>query len=99
MINSITITNHLSESITVDLKNPENSFGFFIKSIEGLGPVKSDINLREMAGIDGGFYNSARADSRNIVFNIGFFSFKVHQLSGYSLVLLLNALRLRILFS
>jgi len=75
MINSITITNHLSESITVDLRNPEISFGFFIKSIEGLGPVKADINLREMAGIDGGFYNSARADSRNIVFNIGFFSF------------------------
>lgn len=75
MIKNITITNHLNKSITIDLRNPEDSSGFFIKSIEGLGPAKADINVSEMAGMDGGFYNSARADKRNIVFTIGFYSY------------------------
>lgn len=71
MINSITVTNHLQESITIDMRSPEQS-GFFIVSIDGLGPSKADINLTEMAGLDGSNYNSARAGPRNIVLELGF---------------------------
>ena len=71
MIKSVTITNHLDESIKLDLFNPEES-GFIIKSIEGLGPVKANINFKELATNDGSIDNSARLSSRNIVMSLQF---------------------------
>ena len=71
MIKSVTITNHLGESIKLDLFNPEES-GFIIKSIEGLGPVKANINFKELATNDGSIDNSARLSSRNIVMSLKF---------------------------
>ena len=71
MIKSVTITNHLDESIKLDLFNPEES-GFIIKSIEGLGPVKANINFKELATNDGAIDNSARLSSRNIVMSVQF---------------------------
>jgi hypothetical protein len=69
MIKSITITNHLNESIKLELGFPERS-GFLIQEISGLGPVKADINVSELSNIDGSIYNSARLPSRNIVFKL-----------------------------
>ena len=66
MIKSVTITNHLGESIKMELGFPEKS-GFLIQSITGLGPVKADINSTKFATSDGAIFNSARLDSRNIV--------------------------------
>lgn len=71
MIKTITITNHLSETVVFDLRNPEQS-GFFIQSIEGLGPGKATINTTESLPIDGSRYNSSRLGNRNIVFQLGF---------------------------
>lgn len=71
MIKSVTVTNHLGDSIKIELMRP-NSSGFYIKSIEGLGPVKADVNVKERVTLDGGYYTSARANSRNIVINLGF---------------------------
>lgn len=71
MIKSITITNYLGEKTTMVLKNPETS-GFFVRSVEGLGPSKATINATQLATTDGSIFNSARAGSRNIVFSIGF---------------------------
>ena len=71
MIKSVTITNHLDESIKLDLFNPEES-GFIIKSIEGLGPVKANVNFKELATNDGAIDNSARLSSRNIVMSLQF---------------------------
>lgn len=71
MIKSVTITNHLGESIKLDLFNPEES-GFIIKNIEGLGPVKANINFKELATNDGSIDNSARLSSRNIVMSLQF---------------------------
>ena len=71
MIKSVTITNHIAESIKLDLFNPEES-GFIIKSIEGLGPVKANINFKELATNDGAIDNSARLSSRNIVMSLQF---------------------------
>lgn len=71
MIKSVTITNHLDESIKLDLFNPEES-GFIIKNIEGLGPVKANINFKDLATNDGSIDNSARLSSRNIVMSLRF---------------------------
>lgn len=71
MIKSVTIINHLGESITLDLFHPESS-GFLIKSITGLGPVKATVNTTELASGDGAIDNSARLETRNIVLNLSF---------------------------
>jgi len=69
MINSITITNPLGQSVEMVLRNPELS-GFLIKRIDGLGPNPATINATELASKDGALYNSARVLSRNIVFSL-----------------------------
>lgn len=71
MIKAITVTNHLAESIKLELAFPEKS-GFAIRSIEGLGPVKADINTTELSTTDGSLYTSARTTSRNIVLDLLF---------------------------
>lgn len=71
MIKSITITNHLNETLHLELTKPEKS-GFIIKEIKGLGPVKAEINFTEMATFDGALDNSARIGTRNIVISLIF---------------------------
>lgn len=71
MIKSITVTNHLGESITIELRRPEKS-GFLVRNIQGLGPSKATINSTELSTMDGARYNSARVTSRNIVLTLGF---------------------------
>lgn len=71
MLKSVTVTNHLGESLELELEFPEKS-GFFIQEISGLGPSKATINATEMATDDGALFNSARVSSRNIVLTLGF---------------------------
>lgn len=68
MIKAVTVVNHIGESIKMELGSPEKS-GFLIQNITGLGPPKASINSTEFATSDGGIFNSARVDSRNIVFS------------------------------
>lgn len=67
MIKTVTVTNYLGESLTLELKNPWD-VGIAITKIEGLGPVKADINSTEISSGDGARFNSARISKRNIVF-------------------------------
>lgn len=69
MMKFMTVTNHLGESLTLDLANPELS-GFAIVNIDGLGPVKADISITNLSTADGGLYNSSRVGVRNIVIDI-----------------------------
>ena len=71
MIESFTITNYLGESITLEMTRPEVS-GFAIKSVSGLGPPKANINMTDTSTDDGSLFNSARANNRNIVFELIF---------------------------
>lgn len=71
MIKSITITNHLDESIEIILTEPDKS-GFIVKSIDGLGPVNANVHILDLATIDGGIDNGARLGTRNIVLSLGF---------------------------
>lgn len=71
MIKNVTVTNHLGESLTMELTQPDRS-GFTVRSIDGLGPVKATVNMTEGGSVDGTSYNSARAGGRNIVIKLGF---------------------------
>lgn len=72
MIRSITIRNHLDNSIKLELTRPDLS-GFIIKSIDGLGPAKANINTVDIATNDGSIFNSSRLDKRNITLDLEFF--------------------------
>lgn len=72
MIRSITIRNHLGNSVKLELTRPDLS-GFIIKSIDGLGPTKANINTTDIATNDGSIFNSSRLDKRNITLNLEFF--------------------------
>ena len=67
MIKSVTVTNYLGESLLLELSNPWST-GIAITKIEGLGPVKADINTTSISSGDGDRFNSARIGTRNIVF-------------------------------
>lgn len=71
MIKSIKVTNSKGESLVLDLFHPEKS-GLIVRSISGLGPPKASINSTDLATADGALYSSARASTRNIVFNLQF---------------------------
>lgn len=74
MLKKVTITNYLGESVEYKIEgvdvNANN--GLLITKIDGLGPVKADINMTKLATSDGGIYNSARLGTRNIVINARF---------------------------
>ena len=69
MIKTITVTNHLGDSITLDLARPELS-GFAVLSISGLGPGKATINTADVSTIDGSTFSSAKLPQRNIVLTL-----------------------------
>lgn len=71
MIKSIEFDNYYSnETLKIDLRTPETS-GFWVKSIKGIGPGKATINTTDMASFDGGVFNSARSEIRNITITLG----------------------------
>lgn len=71
MIKKVHVTNPEGDTLVLELTNPEAS-GFVVLPITGLGPVKANVSMTNLATIDGGIYNSARAESRNIVFQLQF---------------------------
>ena len=71
MIQSVTITNPANESLEMILAQPELS-GFVVKSIDGLGPAPANINMTELATIDGAIDNTARLETRDIVLSLVF---------------------------
>lgn len=72
MIKSVTITNYLGESVKIELSEGDPEHGMIIKSITGLGPPKANINMTNLATVDGSVYNSARVEKRNIVIQMLF---------------------------
>lgn len=71
MIQEIGIVNDLDERLKLDLYDQEES-GMIIKSIDGLGPAKADVNTSKRAGGDGEYYTSSRLQKRNIVMTLIF---------------------------
>lgn len=74
MIKSIEIVNGFGEHLTIELGAPEKT-GLWVKSIKGIGPGKANINTTDLASSDGGIYNSARSEIRNITLTLGMVSY------------------------
>lgn len=67
MIRSVTVTTvTTNKTVKMTLTDPENSQGFAIISMDGLGPGEADINTSEWVTVDGSHYNSAHLKSRTI---------------------------------
>ena len=71
MIQYIRVTNHLGDTVKMELRDPYKS-GFLVSKVDGLGPVKANINTTESASLDGATYNSAKLQQRNIVMSLVF---------------------------
>lgn len=71
MIKTISVTNYLGDTIKLELARPELS-GFAVEDIQGLGPGKAEVSIKELATMHGGRYNSAKLPSRNIVLSLIF---------------------------
>lgn len=72
MIKSIKVTNYLGESISLPLRYYPEEPGLIIKEIDGLGPAEADINMTEMATVDGAIDNSSRLNTREITLSFIF---------------------------
>lgn len=59
------------QGTTLGLTLMDNSNGYTVQDITGLDPVKASVVTSSYADIDGAQFQSARRDSRNIVFTIG----------------------------
>jgi hypothetical protein len=71
MLYEVRVTNPRGVTEIFDLFNPEKS-GFIVKGIEGLGPPKSNVNLKEHSYVSGSTFKSVRTPSRNIVLTLEF---------------------------
>ena len=71
MIRNISVINYRNERIDMMLDKPELS-GFIVRMIDGLGPVKANVNVTDIITTDGGIFNSARLSSRNITVSLQF---------------------------
>lgn len=69
MITKFEFTNSTNEVLTLDLMKPWDH-GIAVTKVTGLGPVNATINATEISTLDGGFFNSARLPTRNIVFSL-----------------------------
>jgi hypothetical protein len=71
MIYSVNVLNPSNDELILELTNPEKS-GIQVRHIDGIGPTKSNINIYDVPSIDGGLFNSARTQARQIVLKLGF---------------------------
>lgn len=71
MIKAVTVTNFKNESLRMELSSPEKS-GLLVYNITGIGGPTASINSTDMATVDGAQFNSARAQTRNIVLTLAF---------------------------
>ena len=60
MIQSLTVTNYLGESLTIPMMNSEST-GFILHDMTGLGPPTASVNTSKVATKDG---SSGRAQHR-----------------------------------
>lgn len=77
MIKVVSFINYLGERLDLQLTAPEKS-GLFVKSITGIGSGNASINITSMASNDGGVFNSARAESRNINIVLGMYDININ---------------------
>lgn len=76
MFKSVTVTNHIGDSLELPLEWP-NDAGLLISNIDGITPGNVQINSQDYAMLDGGVYNSSRMQTRNITIEM-YYGFSPH---------------------
>lgn len=69
MISQVVVTNAAGSVLTFDLYDVNN--GYALEKVEGLDPVKATIVSSSYASLDGGAFQNAKNDPRNIKLTIG----------------------------
>lgn len=73
MISNVEVRNSYGILLgNLPLAQRNSSIPYFIKDIEGLGPVKAEISYAETSISNGGVYQGARVGARNLVIKIGY---------------------------
>ena len=72
MIKSVTITNDIGKQLILELARPDLT-GLAVLDIDGIGPGKASVNVREHASMDGDTFNSARIPSRSITIQLRYY--------------------------
>lgn len=67
MIQSLIVTNYLGDRTQYNFGEVEPESGFIVTKIDGMGPVKANVNTSHSAVADGETINSTRLSGRNIV--------------------------------
>ena len=83
MINAVSVTNHSGETLRCVLGSPEFS-GFSITNMTGIVPGKSEIGIKELATLDGGLFQNAKIQARNIVIDYVFMDYWVEDAPNYT---------------
>lgn len=65
MITHIFVTNHVGDTLDLNLFNPYNT-GLAVMEVDGLGPAEASIHTTDYSTIDGSFFNSAHISNREI---------------------------------
>ena len=73
MLNTVSVTNASKETLVMELAKPWTS-GMNITNIDGLGPMEVEINSSNFGFFDGSQVNNIRKASREIKFEIKFYS-------------------------
>ena len=69
MIKAVVVTNYRGEELRLSLRRPDSQ-GLVVSDIRGLGPVKSNIYINDLAGQAGGLYVGSNPETRNIVMTL-----------------------------
>lgn len=67
MIRSLIVTNYLGNRTQYNFGEVEPESGFIVTNIDGMGPVKADVNTSHSAVADGDTITSTRLSGRNLV--------------------------------
>ena len=67
------------KTVEIVLANPENSLGFAITGIDGLGPGTATLNDSEWVTVDGSHENSVRLPARVITINLRFVETQLYE--------------------
>lgn len=71
MIQSVTVTNFHGEEIVLELAKPGKT-GFLIADIDGISPGSCNLNIQDVATMDGGLYTGGHVPTRSINMSIIF---------------------------
>lgn len=71
MIEKVVVRNYRGEELEIDLRNPFEN-GLVIVGIDGVTQTNASINTGDYASSDGGFFTSARTNSRNVTLDLLF---------------------------